>query len=100
LDGEQRALAIIDQVISDAPHELAWCFPLAPCEVEADPREVVARFTGATLRIESDGLTTGVEQGWFSPSYGVRRPAPVVRLRGRSEPGEYRRVIVLRVKSP
>ena len=97
LDGDKRTLEIVDEVVSDGPHELAWCFPLAPCKVKLNGT-VAARFATVTLHVEADGLTVSVEPGWLSPGYGVRTPAPFVRFRGRSDPGHHRTVIVLRVE--
>jgi hypothetical protein len=98
LDGEKHSLEIIDEVISDARHELTCHIPLAPCDVEITSDTVSARFPEVTLHLESDHLAAAVERGWLSPRYGVGVPAPLVRLRGRSEPGEHRSVIVLRAE--
>ncbi len=99
LDGESRTLHIVDEVSSAGPHQLSWSFPLAPCDVELCAHAAIARFGEVTLRIDFEDLTPTLEHGWLSPGYGVRLPAPVVRLRGRSDPGEHRSVIVLRLET-
>jgi hypothetical protein len=87
LDGERNALTITDTVESAGQHDLEWTFPLAPCDVWASADRVVARFTsGVALEIASERLDFRIDQGWFSPSYGRRTPAPFVRARKRSYP--------------
>lgn len=98
LDGEMCTLEILDEVASPASHELAWCFPLAPCDVYITSGSVLARFAEVTLRFETGVLEASAELGWVAPSYGVSVPAPFVRLRGRSEAPEHRVVITLHVE--
>jgi Heparinase II/III-like protein/Heparinase II/III N-terminus len=98
LHAETRTLEVVDEVMSATAHELSWCLPFAPCEVESTTGTVVARFPGVSLHVQAPGLTARVEEGWLSPSYGVRTPAPFLRLRGRSDPGEHHSRIVLRVE--
>lgn len=99
LDGASERLEIVDEVASSASHELRWCLALAPCDVELRTGRVVANFDGVTLDVEIGQLEVSIEQGWLSPSYGVRRAAPFVRLRGRSEPGVHRVTIVVRTEA-
>jgi hypothetical protein len=64
-----------------------WRFHLDP--------SVSARVDGSDVRLSTpggeawlqpielaDGLTLGIEQGWMSPSYGVRREIAVVVVQG------------------
>ena len=87
-DGTARALVVRDLVRSDASHLLEWTFPLAPCSVRVAASGVTAEFESGCLVIESDGLEFVVEDGWYSPSYGVRIETPFVRARRWSREGE------------
>lgn len=98
LDGVSQSLEILDEVISDGSHELVWCIPLAPCEVEPTDDGVAARFPEMTLKVDTGDLEARVEQGWLAPGYGVRVPTPFVRLFGTSQPPEHRSKIVLSVE--
>ncbi len=75
---------------------LAWSFPLAPCQVELTPTGFAADFETVKLDVDTGGLTANLEQGWYSPGDGARRPSPIVRVHGRSH-GEYRHRLVFRV---
>jgi hypothetical protein len=98
LDGGAGVLEVLDAVTAERAHRLTWRFPLAPCQVTVADGVARARFGGGvTLEIAGDGLSAEVQDGWLSPSYGVRCPAPVAVLRGASEPGEHRARVVLRV---
>ncbi len=97
LDGEGGALEVVDEVASDVSHALTWRFPLSPCSVSTGDGIAIAHFPGVSLEISGPGLAVDVEQGWLSPSYGVRAEAPVIRFRGRSAPEEQRFAIGLRV---
>ncbi len=68
-------LRIRDTVNSAAPRELEWTFTLAP---------------GAegNVEIHAEGLEFRAEEGWYSPSYGVRVPTIFLRARRRSQAGE------------
>ena len=61
----------------EAARELEWTFPLAP---------------GAENKVEirAEGLEFRPEQGWYSPSYGVRVPTTFLRAHRRSRPGRGR----------
>lgn len=99
-DGEARTLTILDTVRSAGAHELEWTFPLAtPCTATGDPGRAVADFAAHRLTIESPSLEFVVEDGWQSPAYGVRVPAPFVRARRPSRPGEDVTELVLRVEA-
>jgi hypothetical protein len=98
LDGPARSLTVRDTVISDGAHELEWTFPLAPCDAQGGDGRGVAEFEDGRLEVESDGLGFVVEDGWHSPSYGVREPTPFLRARRRSRPGTDVTTIVLRTR--
>jgi Heparinase II/III-like protein/Heparinase II/III N-terminus len=80
-------LSVRDTVLSQGAHDLEWTFPLAPCEVSAAEGRAVAQFPTARLEIESPGLRFEVEDGWYSPSYGVRIRTPFLRAERRGRPG-------------
>jgi hypothetical protein len=94
----EAGLSIRDVVSSTGEHELAWTFPLAPCDVRRAPGRAVAMFERATLTIESEGLHFTVDEGWRSPSYGVREPTPFLRARRRSSAGTDETTFELRVE--
>jgi hypothetical protein len=98
LDGERGTLEIEDEVRSDAPHDLTLSLPLAPCDVSIDSGVVTACFHGVTLRINADGLTPAIDEGWLSPSYGTQIRCPLVRWHGHSKPGTHRTFVVLAVQ--
>ena len=73
-------------------------FWFAPCDVEVGSRDVAARFDTVTVHLEFDDLTAVAEEGWIAPRFGVRQPAPFVRVSGFSTPGKYRSVMRLRIE--
>jgi hypothetical protein len=83
------SLRIVDAIESEAAHDVEWTLPLAPCNVAIRDRVARASFPGVRLRVRAPRLDVHVDGGWVSPSYGVRHPAPFLRLRGRSMPGRH-----------
>jgi hypothetical protein len=99
-DGEELTLTITDTIRSEGAHSLRWSLPLAPCELELNGCAALARFPGAVnLSVHAPGLELERFDGWCSPSYGVRRRAPILRAHRRSVPGEDLATIALRVSS-
>jgi hypothetical protein len=77
-----------DSIDSTGSRELAWRFHLDPsvnAEIHGGDVRLAAPGREAWLQIASpaDGLTMTIENGWASPSYGVRAGIRVVTLRGR-----------------
>ncbi|MHB8656961.1 MAG: alginate lyase family protein [Solirubrobacteraceae bacterium] len=99
LRGATGELALTDQVRSQAPHSLSWCFQLAPSRVELGPGGARAEFGGTTLTFEWDGLEGKIGSGWISPAYGRRFQAPTLQLRSSSAAGEHRTLILLRAET-
>lgn len=98
LDGAARTLVLRDSVTSDGARELEWTFPLVPgARAEASGSGAQVEVGGVALRIAADGLEFRVEEGWHSPSFGVREPAPFVRARRMGRPGEDTAVVTLSV---
>lgn len=74
-------------------HELVWTFPFAPgCAVEPAAGGWIVRTARPRVRLAAprrepggDALAVDAElaEGWVSPRYGVRHPAPVLRWRWR-----------------
>jgi Heparinase II/III-like protein/Heparinase II/III N-terminus len=95
LDGAARTLAIRDAVESGGSYELEWAFPLAPCETRKTPDGILARFDGVDAWIESD-VELRVEDGYYSPRFGVRLPTPFVRATKQSRPGRDETTITIR----
>ncbi|MGH2880947.1 MAG: alginate lyase family protein [Solirubrobacteraceae bacterium] len=77
-DGAGGVLHVTDTVFGADGEELAWSFPLAPCETVIEGGGVLARFAAMTLEIRAEGAALTVRSGWLAPSYGVRVAAPVV----------------------
>jgi Heparinase II/III-like protein/Heparinase II/III N-terminus len=91
-----REIALVkdgpDVIVRDAiggtgTRELVWRFHLDPVlDATIDGRDVRLRAAGRDAWLQlasaSDGLTMTIEQGWISPSYGVRAATRVVTLRG------------------
>jgi hypothetical protein len=98
LDAEAGELRVLDEIESSAPHQLTWRFPLASCNLATEDRMARAEFGGVRLEIDGGGLPITVEEGWLSPAYGVRHPAPVVVIRGASNPGHAVTALSLRVR--
>jgi hypothetical protein len=86
---EGPELWIRDAADGTGVRELTWRFHLDP--------DVSAAIVGSDVRLlsgdreawlqtamPSDGLTLAIENGWISPSYGVRTPTSVVVLKGRT----------------
>jgi hypothetical protein len=78
-DGEAGTVAVDDETTGG--EDLRWSFPLAPgAAVEIECARATARWPAAVLTVDADdGVRWAVEDGWVSPGYGVRRPAPVLR---------------------
>jgi hypothetical protein len=77
-------LRITDTVESTGGQELEWTFPLAP---------------GAELEVRAEGLEFRAEDGWHSPSYGVRVPTKFLRARRPARAGRDVQELVLRAPS-
>jgi Heparinase II/III-like protein/Heparinase II/III N-terminus len=76
-----RGLVIRDVAEGDG-ELLEWTFPLMPpCDVSVGTGRVVAAWSRRTLALECDEVEWRVEDGWYSPRYGVRVRAPFVRAR-------------------
>jgi uncharacterized heparinase superfamily protein len=87
LGADGTSLVIRDEISSEGAHDLEWTFPLAACAATLSDGTVSAAFPAGVMRIEPRGVDLGVEDGWYSPDYGVREPVPFVRGRRRSVPG-------------
>lgn len=88
LDGPSATLTITDTVAGGSGRELEWTFPLAGGTARADGSRVEAELERGRLTIEADGVEFSVEDGWRSPSYGVREPVPFVRARKTADNGD------------
>jgi hypothetical protein len=98
LRGPERTLAIRDVVTSGAAHDLQWTFPLMPgTRAEAGGAGTRVESDGVRMEVAGDGLDFSVEEGWHSPSFGVRVGAPFLRARRRSRAGEDSQEILLTV---
>jgi hypothetical protein len=99
LDGERRELRLVDSVVSEAEHQLDWTFPLGRCEgVSVRDGVAIAEFGAVRLSITVEGAELSIEEGAYSPAYGVIEPRPFVTARGQSVPGRHTTTISLRVE--
>lgn len=66
--------------------ELSWTFPLAPgADARVDGQTAVAEWPGVAVRFEAGDVSFSIEDGWYSPRYGVRERTRFLRAR-RSTP--------------
>jgi hypothetical protein len=99
LNAGRRELTIVDTVTSDAGHRLDWTFPLGRCEsVAVGDGTAVAEFGTVRLSIAVEGAELEVEDGLYSPAYGVTEPRAFVTARAQSAPGRHTTTIRLRVE--
>jgi uncharacterized heparinase superfamily protein len=98
-DGDALTVTITDTVRSDGSHPLRWSLPIASGEVELNGGAATVHFpTGVCLSIEAPKLRLELADGWYSPSYGVRHPAPILRAERDGRPGEDVTVFTLRIQ--
>lgn len=84
----EEGLVIEDEVESTGAHDLLWTFPLAGGEPQLDGDRCTVEIESVSMTFEAPaGARLSVEDGWISPSYGVRHPVPFLRGFARSEPG-------------
>jgi hypothetical protein len=85
-DGATRTVTVEDE--ASGGDRLHWSFPLAVgARVEVDGAIATARWSGATLVLEApDSVVWSVADGWVSPGYGVRQPAPVLHAKAAARP--------------
>ena len=101
LDTEELTLTIADTVTSPLAHRLDWAFPLGRSgRIEVERGAATVEFERTTLRIEAEGVEFEVEDGWYSPSYGIREARPILRAHGTSRPGPDETVFRLRILPP
>ena len=99
LDAGRRELTIVDTVSSDAEHRLDWTFPLGRCrDVSILDGIAIAELGTVRLSIAVEGAELGIEEGSYSPAYGVTEPRRFVTASGRSAPGRHTTTIRLRVE--
>lgn len=81
LDRATGRLTVSDDVKGQGRHRLQWRFTCGP-GVDASlaaPGETLLSAGGRSWRLSADAaLTTTIEQGWYSPSYGVRHACHVI----------------------
>jgi hypothetical protein len=80
LEASTRRLEILDAIESEGSHDCRWAFPLHPgVEAEVEDGICTMRCPGFDLRLEAPNCELSLDQGWYSPSYGKREPAGVVK---------------------
>ncbi|MEO7133555.1 MAG: alginate lyase family protein, partial [Vicinamibacterales bacterium] len=84
LEHATGVLQIADRLTGDGTHSLVWRFHCAPgvsVAVGADG-SLALRCGALAWSLRSlDRLTPFLEEGWYSPSYGVRLPAKAIEFR-------------------
>jgi hypothetical protein len=102
LDPNRRELTIADTVISDGEHRLDWTFPLGSCrDVSIRDGSAVVEFASVRLSVLAEGgVELRIEDGAYSPAYGVAEPRPFLAAGGRSAPGRHTTTFLLRVEDP
>ncbi len=74
---------ISDAVTGSGEHRLEWFFHFAPgCSLRLKGQQVWTEFhEGPNIQLEilHPGLLIMIEDGWVSPTYGLRKLAPVVK---------------------
>jgi hypothetical protein len=80
-DGRSLVVSIVDTVLGARGEQLQWTFPLAPGQVTVLGSRATSAYGAVQLEIAADGVTLALDDGWISPSYGVRVAAPFVRAR-------------------
>jgi hypothetical protein len=86
-DGPAGQVVIQDTVVSGGTHLLEWTFPLAPSRARVLRDGALAEYEHGLLKIQAHGLTFSIEDGWYSPRYGVRVRTPFIRAFRTSRPG-------------
>ena len=87
VDREHPHVLVHDRIDGEGRHELVWRFHLDPSvAVDVDGGDVRLSRDGAQVWLLPDAgaaaLSLTCEDGWVSPSYGVKRPTTVVVWRG------------------
>jgi hypothetical protein len=87
---KSRYWVIVDEFAGAAEHEIALRFQFAPVEVSVDPglwaravgaggRGLLVRpFASVAMKAEVRAGSPSPREGWVSPDYGQRRPAPAL----------------------
>jgi hypothetical protein len=85
LDGPSGVLTLEDRVSGEGVFDLQWRFQCAPgIAAESSGGEVRLRASTMTWILRShEGIAASILSGWYSPSYGVRVPAPLVQFESR-----------------
>ncbi|PYR42930.1 MAG: hypothetical protein DMF93_04440 [Acidobacteria bacterium] len=86
-DKAHPAVLIEDEIGGSGRHDLVWRFHLDPSVTAAIDRDDVrlvcnGRVVWFMPIASGDALSLSLEDGWVSPSYGVKVPATVLVLRG------------------
>ncbi|GAB4478121.1 MAG: hypothetical protein Kow00124_22090 [Anaerolineae bacterium] len=97
--------AVCDLVEGAGSHDLDWYFHFGRVDVAiVDELELVAVGAQETrlliLPLEPDGMTLCLYDGWVSPRYGVRYPAPAARFSRRRAVLPLRQVFLLQGVRP
>jgi hypothetical protein len=84
LEKTSGALSIRDSFEGSGTHNLEWFLHLAPStQVRTEGLQLVLEREQSRLLIDIRGVSieTQIIDGWYSPSYGVRRRAPIIAFR-------------------
>lgn len=91
LDPGAERIHVDDLVVSRSRHDLLWTFPLHPrARVEIEGSACSILIDDLRIRLEAPGCAPFTEKGWFSPSYGKRQEANMIRVSRPSRAGSDR----------
>jgi hypothetical protein len=98
VETDAKRLWIEDVVESGGPHDLEWCFTLAPADVEIDGACITARFPTVLATFRCSVVEWRLEPGFLSARYGVKEQTTFLRASKRSHPGADRTVFELHLQ--
>jgi hypothetical protein len=85
LGRSDQRLTVVDTVLSEAPHQLTWTFPLGVCDrFEIEAEKATVWFGATRLVILVAGVELSIEDGLYSPHYGAKEARPFLRARKES----------------
>jgi hypothetical protein len=90
VDATGATAVVRDRLTGAAPHDLAWRIHVPP-GARVDLADRVARVSMGgdhawiSLHEAPDSCQLAIDDGWVSPTYGIKQPAMVLRLSGRCQ---------------
>lgn len=85
LDRRTGSFSVTDHLEGDGQRAVRIPFPLAPgwSATDREPRRCVLKGPGPSIEVALDGeCVLGFDQGWYSPSFGIREKATRIVVAG------------------